>query len=397
MKIVLVALYDLYSYGIRGLHSVLEKEGHDVKSMFFKSSVYNDKSPTPNEVDEFVKLILSEDPQLIAIGLRSPLFSLFKDICSKIRKNTKAKILVGGHHATADPKSLLPYVDFVCIGEGEEMIKNLCYEMKSGNEHNFSYLPSLIENLDDLEFDYYGNDSIYYLSKPLIEESKMSIYSSRGCFFHCTFCFEQILKNIYGNKHKVRRKSVKRVMDEVCRYKGIFPNLKEIVFSDPNFTWDEQWIRDFSKEYSKTGLSFHCFGNTELVTENMLKDLCNAGMNVISFGIQSASPRMLRKYNRKTTLDKALKVSEMCTKLGLQPRFDFIINAPFENANDWKLTKEFINKLSRPNIIRNFELKFFPGTPLTKESLEQNIISEDYIVGNDGCRFGYWFFAYEII
>jgi len=397
MRITLVAIYDLYSYGIRGIHATLAKNGHEVKSIFFKSSTYEDNHYLPEEVDGLVELIVSTEPQLIGIGVRSPLFPLFKELSEKLRTLlTSAKILVGGHHALAAPESFLSYADFICMGEGEEIAKELCHELDVSIRGIYPNPPApQIQNLDAVEFGYYGDDCIYYLSTEPKDETRMSIYACRGCFFNCAFCFEEILKKHYDH-YKVRRKSVGRVMQEIKRYQGMFPKLEEIVFSDQNFTWGIDWIDEFCKKFSKTGLKFRCFGHVSLATEEMLKKLRDAGLHIISFGVESGSPQLRKLYNRKESLLKTIKLSEIIVKLGIQPRFDFIVNNPFETLEDWQETKKFINRLARPCVIRNFDLRFFPASPLTKYALKQRIITEENIEGNMDCKFGNWCFNYEL-
>jgi radical SAM superfamily enzyme YgiQ (UPF0313 family) len=382
MKVVLVALYDVYSYGIRGLHSVFREQYHDVKSIFFKSSVYDDDPYTELEIDELVRCIVKEEPDLIVIGLRSPLFPLFKELSKKLRILSDAKILVGGHHATADPDSLLPYADYICQGESENIIDMGLYK---------KIIPPPIKDLNSLPFDYYGKNDIYCYSKFPKNTTRMSIYTTRGCFFHCSFCFEQILKDLYKGKHKVRRKTVTRTMQEVERYQKIFPKLTNIVFSDTNFTWDDEWIKEFSKEFKKTGLKFRCFGHTSLANRDMLDILADAGMEMVTFGIQSASPKMLKIYSRPVddNLHKFLKSLE---GLDTQMRFDFITDVPFEEEDDKIMTNELIDILPQPNIIRKFYLRHFPGTPLTEYCLNNNYINNEDIEGNSS-KFGHWSYS----
>lgn len=396
MKVTLVALYDLYSYGIRGLHATLNKSGHNVKSIYFKGSTYEDNHYLSKEVDRLVELITLTNPELIGVGVRSPLFPLFKELSSKLRRSTDAKILVGGHHALAAPETCMDYADFICMGEGEEIINELCDNLDTDIKGIYPNPPaSQIQCLEDTEFDYYGDDCIYYLSTRPKHETRMSIYAGRGCFFNCSFCFEEILKNHYDH-YTVRRKSVKRVMQEVTRYQHMFPKLEEIIFSDQNFTWGMDWIDEFCEEFSKIDLKFRCFGHVSLATEEMLEKLKNAGMHIISFGVESGSLRLRKLYNRKESLNKTIELSKIAVRLGLQPRFDFIVNNPIETLKDWQENKEFINQLARPCVIRNFDLRFFPSNPLTKYALEKNIITEKDIEGNMCCKFGNWCFNYEL-
>jgi anaerobic magnesium-protoporphyrin IX monomethyl ester cyclase len=385
MKVVLVALYDVYSYGIRGLHSVIKSPKIDVKSIFFKESVYDDELHTKEEMDDLVKCIIDEQPDFIGIGLRSPLFPLFKELSQKLRRKLKSvPILVGGHHATADPDSLIPYADVICRGESENLLD-------MGLWRDTIFTPPPVKDLNTLPFDYYGEDDIYCYSKEPKDTTRMSIYTTRGCFFHCSFCFEQILKDLYEGKHKVRRKSVKRTMEEIERYQEMFPKLTNIVFSDTNFTWDDEWIKEFSREFKKTGLKFRCFGHTSLANREMLDILTDAGMEMVTFGIQSASPRMLKIYSRHIdeNLPWFLKSLE---GLNTQMRFDFIADVPFETEEDKLMTEELIKILPKSSIVRKFYLRHFPGTPLTEYCLKEGYITDEDIEGNSN-KFGHWSYS----
>jgi len=392
MKVLLLSLYDLYSYGIRGLHATLKKEGFDAKSLFFKSNFIDDETYTNKEVDELVKYIIHAEPDILGIGLRSPFLPLFKEIISKVKPYSNAKILVGGHHGTGgDLESLKPYADYVHRGEVGNDIGEICFNLGSGNT-NFHMPPSPVKDLDALELDYYGSDDEYFSADPPYDTERISLYAMKGCFFRCSFCFEQVLRNLYKERYRVRRKSVKRVMMEIRRYQKMFPRLKTVVFSDPVFTWGDEWIKEFSRDFSKTGLRFRCFGHVDLANRDMLDRLADAGMDSVTFGIQSASPRMLEIFNRSHSkgIEKFLRSLD---GLGATMRFDFIVKAPFEREEDKKLTEDFIKLLPMPSITRRLELRHFSGTPLTDYCLEKGHIAEKDVEGNKfvyGYGVSYW-------
>jgi len=392
MKVLLLALYDLYSYGIRGLHATLKKEGFDVKSLFFKGNFLDDEAYTEEQVDELVKYIVNANPDILGIGLRSPLLPLFKEIISKIKPHSNAKILIGGHHGTADPESLKPYADYIHRGEVGNAIGEICFNLGNSGNTNFYMQPSPVKDLDALEFDYYGSDDEYFFTDPPYDTNRLSLYAMKGCFFRCSFCFEQVLKNLYKERYKVRRKSVRRVIMEIRRYQKMFPNLKDIVFSDPILTWGDEWIKEFSREFPKTGLRFRCFGHVSLANRDMLDRLTDAGMDSVTFGIQSASPRMSEIYNRGHSKDIG-KFLRSLDGLGSTMRFDFIVNVPFEREKDKKMTEDFIKLLPKSSIIRRLELRHFRGTPLTDYCLEKGHITEKDVEGNKfvyGHGVSYW-------
>ena len=85
MKIILLAIYDVYSFGIRGLHSILKSKGYDVASVFFKNSTYDDSYWHQYEFERLIATIKKLKPDLLCVGVRSPLFPLFKEISNRLR------------------------------------------------------------------------------------------------------------------------------------------------------------------------------------------------------------------------------------------------------------------------------------------------------------------------
>ena len=118
MNTTLLALYNVYSYGIRGLHAWLKQEGYSAKSVYFKNDIYADPIYTEMELYGLLDLLAYTEPDIIAIGVHSPIFPLFVTLSKMIRQRfPKVKIVIGGDHPTGDPDSCLPYADYVVVGE----------------------------------------------------------------------------------------------------------------------------------------------------------------------------------------------------------------------------------------------------------------------------------------
>lgn len=64
-----------------------------------------------------VDVISDQKPDLVGIAVRSPLFPLFKSLSVMLRERMDVKILVSGHHPTADPESCKPFADYVYLGK----------------------------------------------------------------------------------------------------------------------------------------------------------------------------------------------------------------------------------------------------------------------------------------
>lgn len=160
-----------------------------------------------------------------------------------------ALIVTGGPSIPKDPeltKSFLeqhPYIDVICVGEGEEILVALCRHYAQGT--NYSDIPGIIYreretgsvistgpeeilSMDKLPSPYTDGtfDDLYNKYRP--EFSGIIWETNRGCPYRCTFC-------TWGNyaTKKIREKPIDLVKQEI---EWIGRNqIKYIAMSDANF------------------------------------------------------------------------------------------------------------------------------------------------------------------
>lgn len=415
MKIVLVALYDIRSYAIRILHSILKQNGFDVISIFFNESM-DSKYYSQKDVDLLVKSINEQGPDIIGFSVRSPCFQLFKKISKKIKSTNDCLLIAGGHHATIAPQEVIEYADVVCIGEGEQpllelsrkffhgesfhSVKNLW--IKSGNKVIKNHVRPLIQDLDRVPFpDHSPENKLIISNGKLIEDNSyyfeksasMSVITTRGCFFNCSFCYNATLKNIYKHDKKyVRRRSVDNVIQEIFSLKVQNPNLEYIFFSDNVFTYNKNWLLEFSKLYKKyINLPFGCFSHFTMLDEKSIISLKEAGLRDITLGIQSGSEEICKKvFNRHVSIEKIVKGSEMLSRCGLTIYYDLITNNPCETHTTHLETMNLLLRLKKPFRLRVFKMKFYPMVPLTIDFLEKGLISQEQIESVSELSFSKW-------
>jgi len=400
MNVTLLALYNVYSYGIRGLHAWLEKQGYSVKTVFFKNCIYSDGLYTDLELQGLVELLQYTKPDIIAIGVHSPLFPLFVTVSKLIRARfPKCKIIAGGDHPTVDPHSCTPYADYVVMGEGEKALTDI---IDGYVDEGIVGPYLLIEDLDSFPFPHYGLGCYYYNSDLALDNQRVygdtfAWFASIGCQNNCTYCHECARKRaIESIKPKVRVKSVDYLVEQLMRARTIFPGTTSVLFSDAIFPYDIDWLADFASLYRRMlGLPFTCQANASLMTEDALKLLKEAGARILKFGVQSASQHIRKEiYERADELEDILNIAHKANSLGISTEFDFITNSPYDTAETLKETRNFIDKLPWLSQINQFELRFFPGTLLTERALEEGLIEPKDIEGQY-LRIGHWSHGYR--
>ena len=396
-KIGLISLYDLNSFAIRTLHSVLKKEGLQVTSLFFKCENPNNTmdKPTKREIDNLINFINLNEYDIIGISVRSSLFSLAKHISRELKKLNKSPLIVwGGIQSTLNPEKCLQHADIIVIGEGEKAFVEICKSKKFKEIKNIHYhLKNKIikngvgyveENLDTIPFpDFLDKDKYFLNGKNVIPlatkkyKTRYSLMTSRGCPFNCTYCCNSTLSKMCRGKY-LRRRSVDNVINELNKAKKDFPNLLSISFIDDVFTFDKKWLKEFSIKYKKEiNLPFYCYAHARMCDEEIIKCLKYAGLSSTTMGVQSFSDRIKTDYSRFEKNEQIIKILKLFKKYGIAFALDIIMDNPLEKEEDLKKNLNCLLEIPTPFDLHTHTLTYFPHTKLTKEFIKQGIIKRE--------------------
>lgn len=400
MKIILIALYDVNSFGIRILHNTLSKAGHDVESVFFNKMKTNQYHST-TDIDVLLDFLKQRAPDLIGISLRSSFFQLATHITRQIKENLKATVIWGGTHPTISPEESIQIADMVCIGEGEEAILEVADSLRMGNQPRkianvlINYNKEIIRNpvrspidIDKVAFPDWSNEDKYFIydNQLLVDcNSELNIYkdkyypimASRGGPYSCTYCCNNVYKDIYS-KSNIRKRSINNIMEELVLAKKTYPHLERIVFSDDMMVTNEQWVKDFSVEFKRIQLPFNCQFIPVYVKEPIIRALRNAGMSTVTMGIQSGSERVRKEvFKRNYNNNLIIKCAKLFKKYKLNVNYDLILDNPFETHRETKMTLDLLLEIPPPYHLRMYSLIYFPHTELTQAALDKGIIGPD--------------------
>jgi radical SAM superfamily enzyme YgiQ (UPF0313 family) len=165
----------------------------------------------------------------------------------------------------------------------------------------------------------------------------------------------------------------------------LMPQLLTISIADDSFlTQSLEDVRDFAAKYKREiGLPFKTLSTPSAVSISKLEALVEAGMHSIAVGIQSTSPHIMDLYHRRDSVDELLAVSARIAQVAqekkkfISPRYDFILDNPWETAEDVEANIRFCMKLKRPYFLARFSLTFYPGTELYEKARAEGIITDD--------------------
>ena len=198
----------------------------------------------------------------------------------------------------------------------------------------------------------------------------------RGCPYNCAFCET---KKIWGSK--CRAFSPSRVVDELNHLVDKY-GTKGIYFVGDNFTINKKRTIALSREIKKAKLDIQwvCDTRVDLVSRELLKEMKAGGCQTVWFGVESGSPRVLKKINKQITIQQAIDAFKLCKEEGLRTASSFMLGLPGETVEDMEASYKFARKLD-PDWVRFNIFVGYPGSDMYDEIMTKGLYSrvEDYV------------------
>lgn len=358
--------------GLCSLAAWVEEKGH--------TAFIHDCYAFPGDDDLILDLIEKESPEFVGFTATTSSFLDAIRIAEMVKQRfPSVTILFGGAHISAVRESIMqqyPIIDFGVIGEGENTLLSLM-EWEGEGPYTISGLmyrwdgqvvfngflkkDELIE-LDDLPFPAYdklkGYPEAYKL--PLFNYPKApntTVVSSRGCPYTCSYCDRTVFKQSYRfNTPKYMMRLVNHLHDKY--------GIRHINFYDDLFTLHKKRVREFCKlmEESKLNITFNIAARAEHLDMEILQMLKKAGCWMISLGIETGDPEILKMHRSHSDLDVTREKVELIRKAGIRVKGLFIMGLPGETEES--IDNTFDYALGLPlNDLNLAKYTPFPGSP----------------------------------
>lgn len=372
--------------GICYLSAVLKKENYQVEII--------DQAARGFNLQQIVRWIKKQDPDILGFstltasgsGISAALTSI------EVKKwNPNIKIVFGNRHVNHNDYRILnkyPQVDICVRDEGEytflELVKALERNQPLKDIKGLTYRENgkfkrneqrpLIKDLDSiplpdrkaLKMEYTGS----FGGLEFAPKGFTSMVSSRGCPYHCTFCYG---KRTVG----FRTRSVENIMKEILHLES--EGYKYLNFVDDNFTVSKKRVIKLCRlmQKHKVDLDWICEGRVNQVSDEMLREMKRAKCRIIFFGVESANQRILDYYKKGITPAQSIAAVKKTRKAKIPLILgSFIVGAPGETFEEIYNTLKFAQKIDIDFPVHSL-LGTMPGTDIWDEMVENNILDED--------------------
>jgi radical SAM superfamily enzyme YgiQ (UPF0313 family) len=302
-------------------------------------------------------------------------------------------IAAGGPHATHLSHPLLSHyaqIDVVVRGEGEETMLDLVRARAHGDlARSLAGISGITFRTTD------GTAFVDTPDRPVITDLDRLphpcadpagvgvdpltqfefIITSRGCPAACTFCSSP---DFWGRA--LRFRSAANMIEEI----GLLRERHGVVYvsvRDDTFTVNKRRVIDFCRTLidRKTDLLWDCQSRVNAVDEERLAWMRLAGCTHIQYGVESGSPRMLRRLNKGITIEQIRAAAAATRRVGLELSIYLITGIDSETDDDLAATVSLIEDI-RPHDGLVSPMTVYPGTALYEEARTRFGLGDDYWV-----------------
>jgi len=369
------------------LYEILTQNGIPSKVIYYLS----DSQENREALLSFIK-----DEKFVGFSFASQSTGVAFALASHLRPKTKANFIFGGVHPTIDPLSCLDYCDAVCIGEGERAILDIATGdyLKSNNlvyKRNGKVIRNpmhpLFAGFDSIPLrrpftdDHYsvGNGCVvrvdakkFYEILPSREVDYMQIFSE-GCPHSCSYCCNSKFHELYPGWGKVRSRSAKRIVEEICMNIKLNPKIIRVCIQDDCFLGNStEWLKEFVTLYKeRVNKPVVFLSIPSHVTEEKMKIMKQIDICYIDLGLQTGSQRMNKLYRRHFSKETFLKACHLIRDAGISLSLDVLFDNPWETDEDYAQTLDVLTQVRKPFLIQQYSLKLYPGTKLYEDCKER--------------------------
>lgn len=363
---------------------VLEKEGFEVDLIDAPADGY-DLAYVMNRARKL-------NPDMIVLDTSTP--SIYNDVDVAVALKDefpRAFIILVGTHVSALSEETLKIserIDAVARGEYEytlsEAAKALAAKRDLGGVFGLSFRVEggiihnpprpYIEKLDDLPFvskiykrflrieNYFNPNALY----PMV-----TITTSRGCPFPCTFCVYP--QTLMGRGFRLR--GIENVVAEMEYIVENFPQTKAIFFEDDTMTVNKKRCKELSELIIKRGVRISWTANSRVGLDyETMRIMKEAGCRSLCVGFESGSQMVLDNMKKKIRIDEMKEFMRNAKMAGILIHGCFMAGLPGETRETLKETLE-LAKVLNSDTVQFYPVMVYPGTEAYRWYNERDLIS----------------------
>ncbi len=343
-------------------------------------SSLEDDSP---EKDRLIRVLNEFQPDVV--GIRSIAFFLeeLQRIASLVRAHSDAKLVAGGPIVQAYKRRLfqeVPELEIAVKGEGEKVFANLLSGSPLSSIAGLLYRTDdgVVENEDQLEEE--DIDSLPFPAYDLIDldeyQRQLSyaynhrrqgiLLTSRGCAYHCTFCFT--------HWKGIRLRSAANIFEEIKQLHDQH-GIEDFYVVDDIFNVNSKRALKLFDLIVAAGIKIRLYFvnglRADITSEEFVDRAIEAGAVWFTYAVESGTDEIQRLVEKRLDLEKAKRVIAYTQRQNVAVNISTMYGFPTETRELAQRTLDWLSELPKPSLLPyHFCLRFFPGCEINQQALD---------------------------
>lgn len=346
-----------------------------------------------------IRGLLREDisgftPDVIGISVRNiddqlmerPNFLLdqVRTVVSECRNFSDAPIVLGGAGYSIFPRRALEYLnaDMGIQGEGEKAFVMLLERLE--HKGDISEIPGLClpetgivkrsRSVKDLDDHPQPLLNAHLLLPPNLENEEIwfPVQTRRGCAMDCIYCSTASIEGRLLRKH-----SVVSAVNFIRHYANA--GIKNFFFVDNTFNFPLPYAKALCDRLIAEGLNirWRCILYPWKIDDELVEKMAKAGCKEVSLGFESGSESILKRMNKRYTLDDVRRISRLLGKQQIRRMGFLLLGGPGENKDSVKQSFYFADSLETEAMKITSGIRIYPHTALHRYAVDEGIIEPD--------------------
>ena len=381
MKVLLISAnvtlspYPVYPLGMSMVAAALVKAGHTVRQADFLV-LGTDLAAVAREVVEFA-------PDLVGISVRNIdnvnlvhekyYIDNVKNIVTKVKEVTGAKVLLGGAGFSLVPELILKETgaDYGIIGEGEVLVVEFANNAARGIYPDRPLLgPDAPLCGGSIDAALYDERLLEFYQK---SGNIASIQTKRGCASKCLYCTYPVLEG-----SALRSRDPRAVVDDIELLRDKH-GAKYLFFVDSVFNDDEGAYLEIIDEMLRREVTipWTAFIKPGGLTDEIVERMKRSGFAAAEVGADAACDTTLSRMAKGFTFDDIIACNELLARHGIATSHFFMFGGPGETKETVQEGIQNILGLKGCVSFIFMGIRILPDTPLAQLALREKVLAPD--------------------
>ena len=332
--------------------------------------------------ERFIRILNEFQPDVV--GVRSIAFFLeeLQRIASLVHAHSDATLIVGGPIVKAYKSRLfkeVPELGIAVKGEGEQVFVQLLSGAALSSIPGVLYRcdDEVVENEDQLEvaeidslpfpaYDLIDLDQYQHqLSYAYNHRRQGVLLTSRGCVYHCTYCFT--------HWKGIRLRCAANIFEEITELYTKH-GIHDFYIVDDIFNVDLKRALQLFDLIKAAGLKLRLYFvnglRADITSEQFVDRALEAGAVWFTYAVESGTEEIQRLVKKRLDLDKARSIITYTQRQNVAVNISTMYGFPTETREMAQRTLDWLGELPKPSLLPyHFCLRYFPGCEINEQAI----------------------------